>query len=138
MRRRPKRETGQHMSMKWKAAVAASVVGALALSGCGGSSSGSDSGADSLSLVGFSILEQANKQVIADFTKTADGKGVEFEQSYGASGDQSRAVEGGQKADVVHFSSSPTSSGWWTASRSRPTGTRPRPRASSPSPWSCW
>ena len=95
------------MSMKWKAAVAASVVGALALSGCGGSSSGSDSGADSLSLVGFSILEQANKQVIADFTKTADGKGVEFEQSYGASGDQSRAVEGGQKADVVHFSLEP-------------------------------
>jgi sulfate/thiosulfate transport system substrate-binding protein len=95
------------MSMKWKAAIAASVVGALALSGCGGSSSGSDSGADSLSLVGFSILEQANKQVIADFTKTADGQGVEFEQSYGASGDQSRAVEGGQKADVVHFSLEP-------------------------------
>jgi sulfate/thiosulfate-binding protein len=95
------------MSNKWKAAVAASVVGALALSGCGGSSSGSDSGADSLSLVGFSILEQANKQVIADFGKTADGKGVTFKQSYGASGDQSRAVEGGQKADVVHFSLEP-------------------------------
>jgi sulfate transport system substrate-binding protein len=95
------------MSKKWKAAVAASVVGALALSGCGGSSSGSDSGADSLSLVGFSILEQANKQVIADFAKTADGKGVTFQQSYGASGDQSRAVEGGQKADIVHFSLEP-------------------------------
>lgn len=96
------------MSMKWKAAVAASVVGAMALSGCGGSSdSDSASGGTSLSLVGFSILEQANKQVIADFQKTADGKGVTFKQSYGASGDQSRAVEGGQKADIVHFSLEP-------------------------------
>ena len=95
------------MSKKWKVAVAASVVGAMALSGCGGSSSGSASEADSLSLVGFSILEQANKQVVADFQKTADGKGVTFQQSYGASGDQSRAVEGGQKADVVHFSLEP-------------------------------
>jgi sulfate/thiosulfate-binding protein len=96
------------MTMKWKAAVAASVVGAMALSGCGGGSdSGSGSEADSLSLVGFSILEQANKQVIADFAKTADGEGVTFEQSYGASGDQSRAVEGGQKADIVHLSLEP-------------------------------
>jgi sulfate/thiosulfate-binding protein len=96
------------MSMKWKVAVAASVVGAMALSGCGSDSSGaSDGGKDSLSLVGFSILEQANKQVISDWTKTADGKGVTFKQSYGASGDQSRAVEGGQKADIVHFSLEP-------------------------------
>ncbi len=94
------------MSIKWKAAVAGSVVGALALAGCGGSSGAADS-ASSLSLVGFSILEQANKQVIADWGKTADGKGVTFKQSYGASGDQSRAVEGGQKADVVHLSLEP-------------------------------
>jgi sulfate/thiosulfate-binding protein len=96
------------MSIKWKAAVAASVVGAMALSGCGGDSSGSSGGgSDSLSLVGFSILEQANKQVTADFAKTSDGEGVTFKESYGASGDQSRAVEGGQKADVVHFSLEP-------------------------------
>ena len=94
------------MSIKWKAAVAGSVVGALALAGCGGSSGAADS-ASSLSLVGFSILEQANKQVIADWGKTTDGKGVTFKQSYGASGDQSRAVEGGQKADIVHLSLEP-------------------------------
>ena len=96
------------MSMKWKAAIAGSLVGALALTGCGGSSSGSGGGGDSsLSLVGFSILEQANKQVIADWQKTSDGKGVTFKTSYGASGDQSRAVEGGLDADVVHFSLEP-------------------------------
>src|SRR3954454_13292312 len=96
------------MSMKWKAAVAASVAGVVALAGCGGTSSGaSGSGSETLSLVGFSILEQANKQVIADWNKTSDGKDVGFETSYGASGDQSRAVEGGLKADVVHFSLEP-------------------------------
>jgi sulfate transport system substrate-binding protein len=96
------------MSIKWKAAIAGAVVGALALSACGGSSSGSSSaGSDEINLVGFSILEQANKQVIADFNKTSDGSGVTFKQSYGASGDQSRAVEGGQKADIVHLSLEP-------------------------------
>ena len=95
------------MSIKWKAAVAGTVVGALTLAGCGGSSGASDSAASSLDLVGFSILEQANKQVIADWNKTSDGKGVVFKQSYGASGEQSRAVLGGQQADVVHLSLEP-------------------------------
>jgi sulfate transport system substrate-binding protein len=57
--------------------------------------------------VGFSILEQANKQVISDFNQTGDGKDVTFKQSYGASGDQARAVIGGQKADIVHLSLEP-------------------------------
>lgn len=97
------------MNSKWKAASAASVVAAMALAGCGsdsGSASG-DTAKSTVSLVGFSILEQANKEVIADFAKTADGKGVTFQQSYGASGDQSRAVVGGQKADLVHLSLEP-------------------------------
>ena len=94
------------MNLKWKAAIAGTVVGALALAGCGGGSSASDS-KDTVNLVGFSILEQANKQVIADFNKTSDGSGVDFQQSYGASGDQARAVIGGQKADIVHLSLEP-------------------------------
>jgi sulfate/thiosulfate transport system substrate-binding protein len=94
------------MVSKWKAAAAASVVASMALAGCGGSSSDASSGS-SVSLVGFSILEQPNKQVIADFNKTADGKDVTFRQSYGASGDQARAVIGGQKADLVHLSLEP-------------------------------
>ena len=94
------------MNNKWKAAIAGTVVGTLALAGCGGGSSASDS-KDTVNLVGFSILEQANKQVIADFNKTGDGSGVDFQQSYGASGDQARAVIGGQDADVVHLSLEP-------------------------------
>src|SRR3954452_21080628 len=100
------------MSFKWKTAAAAMswvAVGSLTLAACGGSSGASDASSSqkAVSVVGFSILEQANKQVIADFNKTSDGKGVTFQQSYGASGDQSRAVEGGQKADVVHLSLEP-------------------------------
>ena len=35
----------------------------------------------------------ANKQLVSDFQKTDAGKNVTFKTSYGASGDQSRAVE---------------------------------------------
>ena len=48
---------------------------------------------DSVSVVGFSVLKTANEPVIADFQKTAAGKDVKFTTSYGASGDQSRAVD---------------------------------------------
>ncbi len=97
------------MTKKWQAVAAASVVAAMALAGCGGSSgaSGGDGSGGTVNLVGFSILEQANKGVIADFNKTSEGKDVAFKQSYGASGDQSRAVIGGQKADLVHLSLEP-------------------------------
>ncbi|CAN5488321.1 sulfate ABC transporter substrate-binding protein [soil metagenome] len=95
------------MSIKWKAAMVGTVVGALALSACGGSSRGASGGSDEVNLVGFSILEQANEQVIADFEKTTAGQDVTFKQSYGASGDQARAVIGGQQADLVHLSLEP-------------------------------
>ena len=87
-------------------ATATSVVGVMALAGCGGSSDAS-SRSKAVSEVGFSILEQPNKKVIEDFQATADGKGVAFKQSYGASGDQARAVLGGVKADLVHLSLEP-------------------------------
>jgi sulfate/thiosulfate transport system substrate-binding protein len=80
------------------------IAGALALTACGSSDSGSGSAADTVRVNGFSILEQANKTVFADFQKTDAGKGVEFQTSYGASGDQSRGVESGNKADLVHYS----------------------------------
>jgi sulfate/thiosulfate-binding protein len=97
-------------TFKWKTAVVGVAAGMLALTACGGSSGaadGSSGGGGTVNLVGFSILEQANKQVIEDFDKTSAGKDVEFSQSYGASGDQSRAVIGGQKADIVHLSLEP-------------------------------
>ena len=53
------------------------------------------------------MLKTANQQVIADFQKTDAGKDVSFKESYGASGDQARAVIAGLKADEVHLSLEP-------------------------------
>lgn len=90
------------------------VVGALALTlatGCASTSSDSDAGeaggGAQLSIVGFSVLEAANEPVLDTFAATDAGKDVTFKTAYGASGDQSRAVEGGLDADVVHFSLEP-------------------------------
>ena len=92
------------------------VVGALAaVAGCGGSSdSSSGTGAASsggsgptLSLVAYSTPEVVYDEIIPDFQKTAAGRGVDFKTSFGASGDQSRAVEAGLRADVVTFSTEP-------------------------------
>jgi sulfate transport system substrate-binding protein len=84
-------------------AVALTATGLLALSACGGSSSGSDA-EDTISIVGFAVPEAANKAIASEFVKTDEGEGVKFKTSYGASGDQSRAVEAGLDADYVHFS----------------------------------
>jgi sulfate/thiosulfate transport system substrate-binding protein len=95
------------MTNRWHIALAGSVVSVLALAGCSSSGAAETGQTQSVSIVGFSVLEQANDTVISDFEQTADGQNVEFETSYGSSGDQSRAVEGGLKADVVHFSLEP-------------------------------
>lgn len=91
---------------KITAGLAGVVAGLLALSACGGSSSGSegDGGSETISIVGFAVPEAANKAIADEFVKTDAGKGVKFSTSYGASGDQSRAVESGLEADYVHFS----------------------------------
>jgi sulfate/thiosulfate-binding protein len=94
------------MSIKWKTAVAASVAGLVALTGCATAGGGSG-GSSEVSIVGFSVMKTANTQVLKDFQKTSAGKGVSFKQSYGASGDQSRAVIAGLKADEVHLSLEP-------------------------------
>lgn len=62
---------------------------------------------DEIALVGYSVPAAGNEAVGDAFTHTDAGKGASFSTSYGASGDQSRAVEGGQKADIVHFSIDP-------------------------------
>jgi sulfate/thiosulfate transport system substrate-binding protein len=88
------------------AAVAIAAVSALALSACGGASNASSGGGAKvkLSLVAYSTPQTAYGKLIAAFQKTSAGKNVTFVQSYGASGDQSRAVAAGLKADVVNFS----------------------------------
>lgn len=90
-----------------KAAAALVAAGVLALSACGNADNGE--GGDSASgetvkLSGFSILETPNETISEDFQGTDAGEGTKFTPSYGPSGDQSRAVVAGSKADVVHFS----------------------------------
>ena len=97
------------MSQRLRLMKAIGLVAVLAslivLSGCGG---GSDSGEDSnLTLVAYSTPRGAYEQLTSDFAETEAGRGVTFETSYGASGEQSRAVEGGLPADVVAFSLEP-------------------------------
>jgi sulfate/thiosulfate-binding protein len=84
---------------------AAFLAACAVLAACGGSSSGGGSG--SISLVAYSTPKEAYAALIPAFNKTPDGKGITFTQSYGASGDQSRAVESGLQADVTAFSLEP-------------------------------
>jgi len=88
------------------ALVAAATTIPAVLSGCA-ASAGSTTDSHKLSVVGFSVLKTANEPVMADFQKTSAGKDVTFSTSYGASGDQSRAVIGGLPADEVHLSLEP-------------------------------
>jgi sulfate/thiosulfate-binding protein len=60
-----------------------------------------------LSLVAYSTPREAYNQLIPDFQKTPAGDGVDFSQSYAASGDQTRAVKAGLKADIVALSLAP-------------------------------
>jgi sulfate/thiosulfate-binding protein len=85
------------------------------VAGCGGSSdtsggadvSGGGDAKTTLSLVAYSTPEVVYDEIIPDFQKTAAGSNVGFKTSFGASGDQSRAVEAGLRADVVTFSTEP-------------------------------
>jgi sulfate/thiosulfate transport system substrate-binding protein len=85
---------------------------ALALAGgvaaCGDSSASGDAGGGSIDLIAYSTPQTVYEDaLIPGFQATPDGEGVEFSNSFAASGDQSRAVEAGQPADVVHFSTEP-------------------------------
>ena len=60
-----------------------------------------------INLVAYSTPQQAYADLIKAFNATAEGKNVSFSQSFGGSGDQSRAVAAGQPADVVEFSLEP-------------------------------
>jgi len=98
----------------------AAIAAALGVAACGSSDSSttadttastggssSNSGTD-LKLVGYSTPQEVyDDSLEPGFQKTPAGSGVSFSDSFGASGDQSRAVEAGQAADVVHFALQP-------------------------------
>ncbi|HSO98266.1 MAG TPA: sulfate ABC transporter substrate-binding protein [Solirubrobacteraceae bacterium] len=104
-----------------KRAAALTVAGVLGggtlLAGCGGSSDTSSSsssaatasggGGARLALVAYSTPKKAYAALTSAYAQTPSGKGVSFTQSFGASGAQSRAVDSGQSADIVAFSTTP-------------------------------
>ena len=86
----------------------------LVATGCGSDDSasgetggGSGGGGNELTIVGYSVAREVNADLIKGFQATSAGAGTSFKESYAASGDQSRAVEAGQKADYVVFSLEP-------------------------------
>jgi sulfate/thiosulfate transport system substrate-binding protein len=91
------------------------VLAAVVVAGCGGASdekgvasaAGGSGEQGTLSLVAYSTPQVVYDELIPAFAKTPEGEGVGFKTSFGASGDQARAVEAGQEADVVTFSTEP-------------------------------
>src|SRR5205823_3268358 len=81
------------------AGVIAGCGGSSDTSGGGSGSSGSSKSTVQLALVGYSTPKKAYDALTTAFGQTSAGEGVTFNQSFGASGAQSRAVDSGQPAD---------------------------------------
>ena len=77
----------------------------LAATGCGGTSASAQG--DKMTLVAYSTPREAYEELTKQFAQTTAGEGVSFDESYGSSGEQSRAVEAGLRADIVAFSLAP-------------------------------
>jgi sulfate/thiosulfate-binding protein len=88
--------------MRRIALIALAVLVAGSTATARGASTGS-----SITLVAYSTPREAYAKLIPEFQKTAPGRGASFQQSYGASGEQARAVVAGLKADVVALSLEP-------------------------------
>ena len=95
-----KRQPGRLVT---RVGIAVFALGAtLGIAACGGGSG------STLNLVAYSTPQQVYEDKLEPgFKDTSDGKDVDFSNSFGSSGDQSRAVEAGQPADVVEFSLEP-------------------------------
>ncbi|GAA1992371.1 sulfate ABC transporter substrate-binding protein [Terrabacter lapilli] len=95
---------------------AVAVAGTLSLTACAGGASdvvdqpgstAAGAATSTINLYAYSVPKVAFDLLIPAFQKTSAGKGVQFQQSYGASGDQSRKVAAGAEADFVNFSVEP-------------------------------
>ncbi len=94
--------------MRTKILTLAAVLGLLAaaLAATAGADSNRASAAE-LNLVAYSTPREAYQKLIPMFQKTPQGADVDFKQSYGASGEQARAVKAGLNADIVALSLAP-------------------------------
>ena len=99
------------------ALAAIAVTATLGLSACAGGgssdtveqpgSTAAGAATSTINLFAYAVPKVGFDVVIPAFQKTEAGKGVQFQQSYGASGDQSRKVAAGAEADFVNFSVEP-------------------------------
>lgn len=87
-------------------AAALGLIAVLGLSAACGVDESSKGDSD-LTLVGYSVAREVYSDLIPAFNATSVGKEATFKQSYGASGEQSRAVADGLDADIVAFSFEP-------------------------------
>src|SRR5579859_2754037 len=78
-----------------------SLAAAVFVAGVVAAIAGAGTNGNSLTLVAYSTPKTVLGKLISAWQQTPDGKDVSFNQSYGASGDQERAVAAGQKADIV-------------------------------------
>lgn len=98
---------------RWRTAAAIAATATLLAACSGGGASdvaggGAAKNADTtLNLVAYAVPEPGWSKIIPAFVASSAGKGVEVTTSYGASGDQSRAVADGKPADIVNFSVEP-------------------------------
>ena len=97
------------------AAAAAMVATAVTLGACAGGGPSdvpggaavSGTSAETVQFYGYGVAKVAYEKVIPAFQQTPEGTGVQFQESYGPSGDQSRKVASGSPADFVAFSVEP-------------------------------
>ena len=85
-------------------ALVAVVVGGIAAFGGDAQAGRMDT---KLTLVAYSTPREAYAKLIPAFAETQAGTDTSFDQSYGSSGEQARAVIAGLKADVVALSLEP-------------------------------
>jgi len=97
-------------------AAAAVAAASLVMTACAGGSSDTvgaaaaaapAAGSSGINLFAYAVPKPGYDKLIPAFQATEAGKGVQFQQSYGASGDQSRKVAAGAQADFVNFSVEP-------------------------------
>ena len=95
-----------------RAAMALAVTATM-LTACGGGASdvvgdkAGEKAETTLNVIAYAVPEPGWSKIIPAFAATPEGKGVAVTTSYGASGDQSRAVVDGKPADLVNFSVEP-------------------------------
>src|SRR6266566_2911895 len=96
---RPNLKRSRSPMPRIRIALAAVAVALTAAGAAGGAATDTN-----INLVAYSTPAAAFAKIIPAFQATSAGKDTSVSQSYGASGDQTRAVLGGLPADIVDLS----------------------------------